>query len=131
MNINVRSLDHVTLIVADLAASSKFYVDFLGMAEVPRPAFDFPGLWFQAGHSSIHATLADDKAGRAGWGDQGGSSPSRGHHFAFLVEDVESIVEKIRASDYEILVDLKTRPDGAKQIYIADPDGHVVELASV
>ena len=33
----------------DERRAKRFYVDFLGMQEVPRPAFDFPGTWFQSG----------------------------------------------------------------------------------
>ena len=42
--LNAKSFDHVTLICADLEATRRFYVDFIGMTEVPRPAFKFPGL---------------------------------------------------------------------------------------
>ena len=129
--IGVQAIDHITIIVKDLGATRRFYVDFLGMDEVPRPNFDFPGLWFQCGIASIHATLEDEFAGRAGWGDyQGAKLLSRGHHFAFLVEDVDAVINQIDEAGIEVLVERKQRPDGAKQIYIADPDGHVVELAS-
>src|SRR5687768_16528094 len=86
--INVKSFDHVTLICADLEATRRFYVDFLGMTQVPRPAFKFPGLWFQLGNVQIHATQASPEAGQAGWGDQGGKVVSRCHHIAFAVGDV-------------------------------------------
>src|SRR5262249_50070306 len=52
--IRVKSIDHVTLVVKDLERSRRFYVDVLGMREVPRPAFSFTGLWFQAGKTQIH-----------------------------------------------------------------------------
>ena len=51
--IAVRTLDHVTVVVGDLEASRTFYVDVLGMLEVPRPAFSFDGLWFQSGPVSF------------------------------------------------------------------------------
>ena len=41
--IHVKSLDHVTIVVKDLERSRQFYVDGLGMTEVPRPSFTFPG----------------------------------------------------------------------------------------
>src|SRR3954471_15310437 len=86
--INVNSFDHVTLICADLEATRRFYVDFLGMTPVPRPAFKFPGLWFQSGNMQIHATQAGPEAGRAGWANQGNTIVSRGHHIAFAVDNV-------------------------------------------
>ena len=39
--IRVQSLDHVTIVVKDLAATRRFYVDVLGMDEVARPNFSF------------------------------------------------------------------------------------------
>ena len=132
MSLGVRQLDHVTLIVSDLDATREFYVDFLGMVEVPRPNFDFPGLWFQANNTLIHVTLEDEYAGKAGWGDyQNAKSLPRGHHIAFLVDDASDVVAEIEASRYDVIRPLSTRPDGAKQIFIADPDGHVVEISSV
>jgi glyoxylase I family protein len=75
--IKVKSIDHITIISSDLDATRKFYVDGLGMEEVARPDFNFPGLWFQAGPTQIHVTLESPEAGKAGWGDQGVQITSR------------------------------------------------------
>jgi catechol 2,3-dioxygenase-like lactoylglutathione lyase family enzyme len=128
--VNVSSFDHVTIICADLAATRRFYVDVLGMTEVPRPAFKFPGLWFQLGNVQIHATQESPEAGRAGWADQGGKVVSRGHHFAFRVDDVSEVVKIVEAHGVRIASPLQERPDGYRQVYLYDPDGHVVELVS-
>src|ERR671919_549101 len=95
--IQVKSFDHVTMICADLEATRRFYVDVLGMSEVPRPAFKFPGLWFQIGSVQIHATQQSAEAGKAGWGDRGGKNVSRGHHIAFAVDDVQKALEAVEA----------------------------------
>jgi len=129
-SIQVRSFDHVTLICANLEATRKFYVDFLGMQEVPRPAFKFPGLWFQTGHVQIHATQESPEAGRAGWGDQARTVVSRGHHIAFAVDDVAKTLPGVEAHSIRIASPLQQRPDGFKQLYVYDPDGHLVELVS-
>jgi catechol 2,3-dioxygenase-like lactoylglutathione lyase family enzyme len=128
--INVTSFDHVTIICADLDATRRFYVDLLGMTEVPRPAFKFPGLWFQSGNVQIHATEESTEAGKAGWADRGGKVTSRGHHFAFAVDDMAKALESVQAHGVRIASPLQTRPDGFKQVYLYDPDGHVVELVS-
>src|SRR5215212_10000884 len=93
LGITAKSFDHVTLICADLEATRRFYVDFLGMTEVPRPAFKFSGVWFQIGSVQIHATQASPEAGKAGWADQGGKITSRGHHIAFAVDDVSEALK--------------------------------------
>ena len=94
--IRVTSFDHVTIICADLEATRRFYVDVLGMTEVSRPAFGFPGLWFQLGNVQIHATQESPEAGQAGWGDRGGKVVSRGHHIAFAVDDVSEALEIVQ-----------------------------------
>src|SRR6187399_2566071 len=97
LGINVNSFDHVTLICADLEATREFYVDFLGMTEVPRPAFKFPGLWFQIGNMQIHATQASPEAGQPGWGNDDRKIVSRGHHIAFAVDDVATTLAAVEA----------------------------------
>lgn len=124
------ALDHITIIVADLDVTRQFYVDKLGMQAVERPAFDFPGLWFQAGDTQIHATLTSPESGRAGLGNLGSSIASRGHHFAFRVADCRAQAAQLADLGIEILQGPKERPDGAVQVYFADPDGHVIELVS-
>lgn len=126
----VRSFDHVTLICADLEATRKFYVELLGLEEVTRPAFPFPGMWFQVGSVQIHATKQNAEAGQAGWGDRGARIVARGHHIAFAVDDVGRVAEVAMAHSVPIASPLQTRPDGFRQIYLYDPDGHVVELVS-
>jgi catechol 2,3-dioxygenase-like lactoylglutathione lyase family enzyme len=128
--ISVASFDHVTIICADLEATRQFYVDFLGMKEVARPAFGFPGLWFQLGSVQIHATQESPEAGNAGWGDRGNSVISRGHHIAFAVNDMAAALEAVEAHGVQIASPLQQRPDGFKQVYLYDPDEHVVELVS-
>lgn len=100
------------------------------MSEVPRPAFKFPGLWFQLGNVQIHATQASPESGQAGWGDRGGGVVSRGHHIAFRVDDVSAALKIVEAHGVRIASALQQRPDGYKQLYLFDPDGHVVELVS-
>ena len=128
--IQVKSLDHVTLVVKDLDQSQKFYVEGLGMRDVPRPGFTFPGLWFQAGPTQIHLI-----------GEHAGGSPAgnplpeqfrtpRSHHFAFLVDDVEAAYVRAQELGLKIVSPPKTRPDGFVQVFLNDPDGHVVELCS-
>ena len=128
--IGVESFDHVTIICAELEATRRFYVDVLGMTEVPRPAFNFPGLWFQLGNVQIHATQESAEAGKAGWADRGGSLASRGHHLAFRVDDVAEALEIVQAHGVRIATPLQQRPDGYRQLYLYDPDGHLVEIVS-
>jgi catechol 2,3-dioxygenase-like lactoylglutathione lyase family enzyme len=126
--IRVKSLDHVTIVVKDLAATRGFYVDALGMAEVPRPAFSFAGQWFQAGATLIHTILEFEGSGRAG---SAACASTRGHHFAFLVDDCQMAARRIEELGIPFVSSVKERPDGVMQLFVNDPDGHLVELCSV
>ena len=131
--IAVDSFDHLTLICGDLAATRAFYGDWLGLPEVPRPAFDFRGLWYQVGAQQVHVILADDSPAPAGPNLTDAQRTSRAHHFAFRLpsaNDVHAAAESAGERGIEIVSGPKRRPDGAAQLFVADPDGFTVELCS-
>lgn len=128
--IQVQSLDHVTLVVKELDRSRQFYVGALGMKEVARPNFSFPGLWFQAGPTLIHLIEEHDGSSPAGNPLPEQFRTSRSHHFAFLVADAESAFHRVQELGLLVVSPPKHRPDGAVQVFLNDPDGHVVELCS-
>lgn len=125
--IQVKSLDHVTVVVKDLERSRKFYCDALGMSQVERPGFSFDGRWFQAGTTQIHLILEHENSGPAG--DEGLRS-TRAHHFAFAVDDGLAAAARLKELGLPLVSDAKQRPDGAVQVFVEDPDGHIVELCS-
>ena len=38
--------NHVSITVTDVAKAREFYTGVLGFEEIPRPAFNFPGIWY-------------------------------------------------------------------------------------
>ncbi len=128
--IKVKHIDHITLVVADVEASRRFYVGLLGMDEVPRPAFSFEGAWFRAGSTLIHLIKEHDRSGPAGYPVEVLVKSSRNHHFAFEVGNAKLVAEQLKAMGVNLLDDAKLRPDGAVQVFLTDPDHHVVELCS-
>ncbi len=129
-NIQVKRIDHVTLVVKDLDVSRKFYADLLGMQEVDRPGFRFAGLWFQAGTTQIHLILEHDDSGPAHSFVPEECLISRTRHFAFEVDDAMQAAQKLKELEIEIVAGPKQRPDGPTQLYIFDPDRNLVELYS-
>jgi catechol 2,3-dioxygenase-like lactoylglutathione lyase family enzyme len=128
--VKVKHIDHITLVVRDVDASRKFYVGLLGMTEVARPAFSFDGAWFRAGATLIHLIKEHDRSGPAGYPVEVLVRSSRNHHFAFEVDDARASAEMLKSMGVELLDDAKLRPDGAVQVFLTDPDHHVVELCS-
>jgi catechol 2,3-dioxygenase-like lactoylglutathione lyase family enzyme len=129
--VGVKYIDHVTLIVKDLEASRQFYCDVLGMEQIHRPGFSFGGSWFQAGETQIHLILEHDESPVAGEDMiRLKDSSSRNRHFAFEVEDCHKTVEQLKELGVPLFAGPQKRPDGFVQLYVRDPDGHVVELFS-
>jgi len=125
--ITVQHIDHVTLVVRDLDRSREFYVGLLGMQEVARPNFSFPGAWFRAGATLIHLIQEHDRSGPPG---MPAVRSTRNRHFAFEVEDARTAAATLSELGIPLVQDAKLRPDGAMQVFLADPDGHLVELCT-
>ena len=113
-------LNHVALFVADVERSARFYRDGLGLALLPRPDFDFPGAWFRLGAQQELHLIGGRLKGPA-------DDSSRGGHFALQVADVPGVAAELKAKGIGFRGPGR-RPDGALQIFLEDPDGHVVEL---
>ncbi len=126
----VKGIDHVTLIVKDLEASRQFYCDVLGMEQVHRPGFSFGGSWFQAGDTQVHLILEHEDSPMSGEDMSRQKPSSRNRHFAFEVEDGYKAVEQLKELGVPLLAGPQERPDGFVQLFVRDPDGHVVELCS-
>ncbi len=119
---HLKRLHHVALHVADVARSRAFYRDVLELDELPRPDFDFPGAWFALG-PGFELHLIGGRTAPV-------HSASRGNHFAIEVSDIEAVAAFLRAKGLHFRGP-KTRPDGAWQIFLADPDGHVIEFTQL
>src|SRR5581483_9042205 len=116
--IKVKAIDHATLVVKDLERSRRFYVDVLGMREVPRPAFSFQGLWFQAGATQIHLILEYAGSGPAGNLLPADRRNSRTQHLAFAVDDAEAALPRLQELQVPVLSGPKPRPDGYVQVFV-------------
>jgi catechol 2,3-dioxygenase-like lactoylglutathione lyase family enzyme len=129
----IRRLDHVALLVKDVERSRRFYIQILGMEEVPRPSsFNFPGAWLRKGSAELHL-IGEAEPGRAAQVQPGGYRPeelSIGHvtHFAFEVADLEEARKHLQAHDTMLVGGPRPRGDGVIQMYVRDPDGYIVEL---
>lgn len=55
---------------------------------------------------------------------------SQTFELGFVVDDVPDTVEKLRAQGVTILVEPVVKPWGQTIAYIADPDGHFIEICS-
>jgi len=129
----IQTIHHVSLNVTDLERSRRFYREILGLEEIARPPFDFPGAWFGvAGGQQLHLIVHPGATFRGAKGID-----TRDNHFAVRVDNYWATVEFLRGKGYrEDAADrdplkMRTQPHataGFPQIYICDPDWHVIEI---
>jgi catechol 2,3-dioxygenase-like lactoylglutathione lyase family enzyme len=129
--ITLEFLHHVSLPVTDLARSRKFYSEVLGLLEIARPPFTFPGAWFGIGNGHLHLLVHEGATFR-------NNQPlnSRDIHFAIRVKSYREAKNFLRSKGYHPeaenpLMKLKESPQataGFPQLYLMDPDCHVIEL---
>jgi catechol 2,3-dioxygenase-like lactoylglutathione lyase family enzyme len=130
--IGIEKIHHVTLTVRDLDYSRKFYREILELPEIQRPPFPFPGAWFAVGTSQhLHLIVHSEATFR---GEKG--LDTKDNHFAVRVGSYRQAVDFLRQKGYrEDSADemklMRLQPHataGFPQIYILDPDRHVIEI---
>jgi len=130
---DIEAIHHVSLGVTDLERSRKFYREVLGLEELPRPPFNFPGAWFGAGRSQqVHLIVHPNSTFRTGKG-----LDNRDGHFAVRVASYRHTVEFLQSLGYredaggDEFRQMHLQPHataGFPQIYILDPDRNIIEI---
>jgi catechol 2,3-dioxygenase-like lactoylglutathione lyase family enzyme len=113
-----RSMNHVSLSVADVNRSAEFYNRVLGMEIISRPANG--GLNMGLGEESFLGLYQF-------------ANPGSMHHLCIGVDNynADELAERLRAHGIEGRVnrDPANRTSGGDQLYFNDPDGISVQLA--
>ena len=136
MNMKIRRIDHVGVIVNDLSAAKEFFLDFglemLGEGEVEGKwaeriigLNDVRATVVMLGMPDGQATLELVKFHTAS--DIKGIQQSFANHIAFAVEDIESIVAKLKKKGTELFV--QNYENAYKLCFVRGPEGIILELA--
>ena len=116
-------LHHVSLCVTDVERARRFYIGILGLEEIERPNFPFPGAWLQAGDGQIHLISAPDSVDT-------GQRPARLHpmapHAALAIDDWAAVRAELEGHGLQVLAS-----ERSGQMWVLDPDGNIIELSSV
>jgi glyoxylase I family protein len=121
--IDVETLHHVSISVTDLARARKFYSGVLGLKEIARPPFDFPGIWYQLGDRQLHLLVHPGTHTLRGTT----SIESREGHYGVRVRSYRRTLEHLNAQG----ISYRDKPRNLTpwpQIYVTDPDGNVIEF---
>jgi catechol 2,3-dioxygenase-like lactoylglutathione lyase family enzyme len=106
---------HVSLNVTDLAAATTFYTEVLEMPVLPRPDFDFPGLWLDAGEQQVHLIEVSD------------FDAPVGQHFALQVDDLGATISELAGRGVDVSPP-RTIDEVCVQAFLRDPTGNLIEL---
>jgi lactoylglutathione lyase len=114
------SIQHVNVMVDDLATATEFYGGLLGFVPDPTPDLGFPAQFFGVGGGQqIHVNELDDQhAERA--------------HFCVRLDDFSSVFRRAYdAGALEVRTWGKVRrlPTGVMQAFVRDPSGNLIELS--
>ena len=122
--IEVCSINHVSLLVADTRRSLDFYHGLLGLpVDDSRPDLDFPGAWLQVGAEQIHLLELPGSGRSRDPGKHGG----RDHHLAMNVTSLDEVVHALETAG---IAYTRSR-SGRKALFCRDPDGNALELVEL
>jgi catechol 2,3-dioxygenase-like lactoylglutathione lyase family enzyme len=106
----------VNVSTSELPAARDFYLNFMGLKEIPRPnTFKSPGIWMHAGHFEMHIGVEDNV----------NRSATRAH-VAYEVSDLAHWRKKVTDAGYPI----KEQPQipGYDRFQFRDPFGNNIEI---
>jgi catechol 2,3-dioxygenase-like lactoylglutathione lyase family enzyme len=120
-----KHMSHVSITVTDIQKTRDFYTGTLGFQEIPRPAFDFPGIWYSLGGDlQLHIILNDQIVRPAVEREQ---IIARYPHFAVWTDDCDATAARIGELGLATR-DVISGPTGLRQVFVKDPDGNMVEF---
>jgi catechol 2,3-dioxygenase-like lactoylglutathione lyase family enzyme len=106
----------------------------LGLEEIARPPFSFPGAWFQVGGPGHHVHLIVHEGATT----RGAKAiDTRDIHFALRVRSFQEALERLNALGYREdaaledplrMIVNRHATAGFPQIYVLDPDHNVIEI---
>lgn len=128
----VQAVHHVAVATRDLDRSLAFYAGVLGLTPAPRPNFPLGGAWLDMGATQVHLVVHPDATFRTSR-----RIDSNDCHFALRVDDFDAALDHLVRHGYaedapeesgKRLLVRRHGPAGFPQVYVLDPDGHVVEI---
>ncbi|MGE0719933.1 MAG: VOC family protein [Alphaproteobacteria bacterium] len=119
------ALAHVSVTVTDVERARAFYGAVLGLPEIARPDFGFPGIWYDLGRGmQLHII---ENTGLTRPAEERASFDVRYPHFAIGVASADAAAAALTARGVR-MDELINSVTGLRQLFVKDPDGNMVEL---
>lgn len=148
----IRAVDHINIVVADLARSVAFYTGVLGFRLTKEATLE--GAWIDriVGLHGVKGRVAyvvapagEPRLELLAYDSPAGANPAENNrantvglrHLALQVDDIAAMTAKLRAAGVTVLSDPVKVPPGVVNhdagektlVYFLDPDGVILELA--
>jgi catechol 2,3-dioxygenase-like lactoylglutathione lyase family enzyme len=113
------SIQHVNVMVDDLAAARSFYGDLLSLEPIPSPDLGFPAQFYRVNDDQeIHINELPDP-------------PPERAHFCLRLSDFDAVFK--RATEFGVIEaetwgKVRRLPTGVMQAFVRDPAGNLIEL---
>ena len=117
-HVRLKAVNHVTYNVVDKEKATKFWVDVLGVKQIPKQVDAEHIIWLQLPSGAmVHIVETPE----------GPSTPS--HHGAFEVEDIYAAAKVVQQKGIET-TDITPRNDGQRVFFLNDPEGNRIEICT-
>ncbi|MBS20926.1 MAG: hypothetical protein CL739_02375 [Chloroflexi bacterium] len=117
-HVRLKAVNHVTYNVVDKEKAMTFWIDVLGVKQIPKQVDAEHIIWLQLPSGAmVHIVETPD----------GPSTPS--HHGAFEVDNIDAAAELIHKKGIET-TDITTRNDGQRVFFLNDPEGNRIEICT-
>ncbi|XP_030518712.2 glyoxylase I 4-like [Rhodamnia argentea] len=126
--LQLKSLNHISLVCRSLERSIDFYQNVLGFVPIRRPgSFDFEGAWLFNYGIGIHLLETEDPHRMPA---AGGINP-KDNHISFQCESMVAVEKKLEEMEIEY-VKSRVEEGGIEvdQIFFHDPDGSMIEVCN-
>jgi len=114
-------IQHVNVMVDDLAAADAFYTGVLGLERKPTPDLGFPAQFYAfVDDQELHVNELSDRR------------PERAH-ICLRVGSFDDVFHRMREHgvlEIETWGKVRRLPTGTMQMFVRDPSGNLIELAS-
>ena len=120
-------LGYVILYVENLEKTKHFYGELLGL-ELKNEFGTY--IEYSTGATILSFNTREDVRELTHLPIPNGKTQEQTFELGFVTEEVEAIVEKLRASGVSVLMEPVEKPWGQKVAYVEDPDGHYIEICS-
>jgi glyoxylase I family protein len=115
-----KAFHHAAVRVTDVERARDFYVNVLGLKELPRPEVPNPGAWLGVGDTQVHLIHGQP---RLDDGEPGMATPP---HIAIVIDNFQGASAELekRGIKHRVI----NGSVAGSVVFLRDPDGNAIEL---